>query len=58
MKLIYTGPPPDPAGGALPLPEGWTAADGDEPDTATASAKVESGLFKRAAKPGPAPQEG
>ena len=58
MKLIYTGPPPDPAGGALPLPEGWTAQDHDEPDTATASAKVESGLFKRAVPARPAPQEG
>ena len=58
MKLIYIGPPPDPAGGALPLPEGWTAADQDEPDTTVATAKVESGLFKRAATARPVLQEG
>ncbi|MCX7619026.1 hypothetical protein [Tepidiforma sp.] len=44
MRLRYLGP--DPAiDAALPLPEGWPAADHDEPDPAAAAAKLASGLY-------------
>jgi hypothetical protein len=46
MRLTYTGPSgPDIT---LPLPEGWPAADHDEPDEATAAAKLASGLYREA----------
>lgn len=44
MRLRYIGPEV-PIGAALPLPQGWDAADHDEPDEATADAKVASGLY-------------
>jgi hypothetical protein len=46
MRLTYTGPSgPDTT---LPLPEGWVAADHDEPDEAVAAAKLASGLYREA----------
>lgn len=45
MKLTYCGPD-IPAGSAIPLPEGWPAADHDEPDAAVAEAKVASGNYR------------
>jgi len=46
MRLIYTGPSgPDTT---LPLPEGWVAADHDEPDETAAEAKLASGLYREA----------
>jgi hypothetical protein len=46
MRLTYTGPSgPDTT---LPLPEGWVAADHDEPDEAAAAAKLASGLYREA----------
>jgi hypothetical protein len=46
MRLTYTGPSgPDTT---LPLPEGWPAADHDEPDEAVAAAKLASGLYREA----------
>lgn len=44
MRLHYLGPDPT-IDAALPLPEGWPAADHDEPDTAAAAAKLASGLY-------------
>lgn len=35
-------------GSALPLPEGWPAADHEEGDPAVAAAKVASGLYELA----------
>lgn len=51
MRLTYHGPEQT-ADGALPLPEGWPAADHDEPNQEVAAAKVASGLYreKRAAR--------
>ena len=46
-RLQYTGPAP--GGGLLPLPEGWPPFDHDEPDSVTASRKVQSGLYRPAA---------
>lgn len=44
-QLKYIGP--DPAVlGMVPLPEGWTAADGEEPDEALAAEKVSSGNYE------------
>lgn len=60
MKLTYHGPEQR-ADGALPLPEGWPAADHDEPDEARAAAKVASGLYsvaERASRRAAAPREG
>ncbi|GIW18739.1 MAG: hypothetical protein KatS3mg064_1896 [Tepidiforma sp.] len=46
MLLRYLGP--DPAiDAALPLPEGWPAADHDEPDPGLAARKLASGLYGR-----------
>jgi len=46
MRLTYTGPSgPDTT---LPLPEGWVAADHDEPDETVAAAKLASGLYREA----------
>lgn len=45
MRLSYCGPD-IPAGSAIPLPEGWPAADHDEPDAAVAEAKVASGNYR------------
>lgn len=47
MKLTYCGPEIAPMGG-VPLPEGWPAADHDEPDEALAKEKVASGNYKAA----------
>lgn len=47
MRLHYTGGGADPDT-ALPLPEGWPAADHDEPDAAVAAAKAASGLYRGA----------
>lgn len=44
MRLHYLGPKPA-IDAALPLPEGWPAADHDEPDPAIAAAKLASGLY-------------
>lgn len=46
MKLVYTGPDPA-AVGCVPVPEGWSAFDHDEPDAGLAAAKVASGLYRR-----------
>lgn len=53
MDLRYTGPTMSdlPLGSALPLPEGWQAADHDEPDADLAAEKVKSGLYAAAGKP-------
>lgn len=54
MQLKYIGPDPEAlgmAGSALPLPEGWTAEDGDEPDAEVAAAKVASGLYAEVKAP-------
>lgn len=45
MRLTYCGPD-IPAGSAIPLPEGWPAADHDESDAAVAEAKVASGNYR------------
>lgn len=45
MRLIYTGETIDQAG-VVPLPEGWPAADHDEPDRAIAAAKLTSGVYR------------
>lgn len=42
MKLLYNGHKM----GAVPLPEGWPAADHEEPDPSLAKAKVDSGAYK------------
>ncbi len=47
MRLQYTGGDA-PADTALPLPEGWPAADHDEPDELVAAAKVASGAYRGA----------
>lgn len=44
MRLAYIGARPSEAG-IVPLPEGWPAADHDEPDPARAKAKVASGKY-------------
>lgn len=49
MKLRYVGPEPNDT--ALPLPEGWTAADHVEPDAALAREKVASKLYAPVGKP-------
>lgn len=46
MKLVFVGERPT-DGSALALPEGWPAEDHEEPDAATAKAKVASKLYKR-----------
>ena len=44
MRLIYAGPSgPDIT---LPLPEGWVAADHEEPDEEVAAVKLASGLYR------------
>ncbi len=48
--LIYTDSAPNPPGSALPLPEGWPAADHDESDSAVAKAKIASGSYRKKAK--------
>lgn len=50
-KLRYIGPAPGGAG-ALPLPEGWLAADHEEPDEAVAAAKVASGMYEEQGRRG------
>lgn len=55
-KLRYVGPAPGPDR-TLPLPEGWPAADHDEPDPVVAEAKVQSGLYKRARRERPAQEQ-
>lgn len=40
MQLRYIGPVPETVGG-VPLPEGWPAADHEEPDEEIAAAKLE-----------------
>jgi len=49
MKLIYIGPTV--IEGAIPLPEGWPAADHDETDHEVATAKVASGMYRYARSP-------
>jgi hypothetical protein len=44
VKLRYIAETPH--GAALPLPEGWPAADHDEPDREAADAKVASGAYR------------
>jgi len=55
MDLIYVGKPV-PVGSALPLPEGWTAENHNEPDTAVAKAKLASGLYTTPVK-APSPKK-
>ncbi len=50
-KLTYTGPDPATIVGALPLPEGWPAADHDEPNADLAKEKVKSGNYELANGP-------
>jgi hypothetical protein len=45
MKLTYVGDAPE--YGLVPLPEGWPAADHEEPDEDLAKAKIESGAYKQ-----------
>jgi hypothetical protein len=47
VRLRYIGPR-DVVDGVLPLPEGWPAADHDEPDEALAEAKLARGLTRAA----------
>lgn len=52
--LRYIGP--DPAViGVVPLPEGWPAADHDDPDMARRGEKLASGMYEPAAA---APEKG
>lgn len=46
MKLVYIGPAPADVG-CVPVPEGWSASDHEEPDPALAAVKVASGLYRR-----------
>lgn len=48
-RLRYIGPAPADAG-VVPLPEGWPAADHDEPEPAIRAAKVASGMYAAAAE--------
>ncbi|MGI8423584.1 MAG: hypothetical protein ACR2NO_05655 [Chloroflexota bacterium] len=50
-ELIYIGP--DPADvGVVPLPEGWSAANHEEPDIDLAAEKVASRMYRaKAEKP-------
>ena len=51
-ELKYVGPDPLTLTGALPLPEGWPAADHIEENDALAAEKVASGNYTKAsAKP-------
>lgn len=50
MELKYIGPDPAVVG-IVPLPEGWPAADGDEPDAALAAEKIASGNYVAATPP-------
>lgn len=52
MELRYVGPRRK-AGSAIPLPEGWPAADHVEPDAARAEAKVRSGRYRYQSPPAP-----
>lgn len=52
-KLQYVGPDPV-AVGVVPLPEGWPAADHEEPDAGVAAMKLTSGMY-RPAEPSPPP---
>jgi hypothetical protein len=62
MYLRYTGPTHDPddgretlpQGSALPLPQGWPAADHNEPNEAIAAEKLASGMYEAADAPGDA----
>lgn len=45
MKLVYVGPNPAQVG-IVPCPEGWPAANHEEPDSALAAEKVASGLYQ------------
>lgn len=45
MDLIYIGPSPAEVG-IVPCPEGWPAANHNEPDEALAAEKVASGLYR------------
>lgn len=49
MKLEYVGPALS-IDAAIPLPEGWPAADHDEPDSGAAAAKLASGLYREAGR--------
>lgn len=42
-RLRYVGPAPD---GFVALPEGWQAADHDEPDERVRSEKLASGMYE------------
>jgi hypothetical protein len=44
--LRYIGPAPG-VDVTLPLPEGWPAADHDEPSAEVAEAKIASGYYRR-----------
>lgn len=57
MELIYVGPSPAEAG-LVPLPEGWPAAEHDEPDRDRGRAKLESGFYKRKRALRPEPTRG
>ena len=54
MRLKYTGPDPQVLG-VVPLPEGWPAADHDEPDAELAQEKIASGNYAED-KPARAPK--
>lgn len=41
-RLVYAGPE---VNGFVPLPEGWPAADHDEPDEALRAEKLASGMY-------------
>jgi len=47
VRLRYVGPR-DVVDAVLPLPEGWPAADHDEPDEAVAEAKLATGYYRAA----------
>ena len=57
MELVYTGPSITETG-VVPLPEGWPAADHNEPDRARAKAKLESNFYKRRRATPPEPTGG
>lgn len=43
-RLRYTGPDPA-SSGVVPLPEGWPAAEHDEPDDTRRAEKLASGMY-------------
>lgn len=49
MELVYIGG--HPGMGAIPLPQGWPAANHDEPDADVAAEKVATGMYRYARPP-------